>query len=297
MVRRLVSLSLYANKFCSKQVIKLESQVEILKELQKEQACVVVTMRIYVHSRCPPWPRVMMMNLNNDITVSNHHPDLGDHLKMQNRDMALQSVFPRAFDKSIKDIPMDPSGYPSIRFWTQSQWTSLGQPPNGEITARLRFLEDEGGVMITKVRLDEMRTFVSSAFSELQELADNSIFPKIWAKAKGTSARAVVAACHSELRRRFEEFTLCSGEWKARSFMVEWYPGWARNHLNSDLDDDDIEIIDAVPAKRPADSQQDAINVSYSLSLSYFYKLKMCYSAGGSNELVMRRGEGRGAAE
>ena len=32
--------------------------------------------------------------------------------------------------------------------------------------------------------------------------------------------------------------------------MVEWYPSWARNHL-----EDDIEITETVPAKRPAASE------------------------------------------
>ena len=77
---------------------------------------------------------------------------------------------------------------------------------------------------------------------------------------EGDLNSAVVTACHSELRRRFKEFTFCSGEWKARSFMVEWYPGWARNHLNSDSDDNAMEITGSVPAKRLAGSSSKRSN-------------------------------------
>lgn len=196
---------------------------------------------------------------SNAAVASSHHPDQGGQSKILNRDMALRSAFPKAFDPLIKDIPLDPNDYPSVRFWSPSQWTSLSQPPKGGIAARLRFLEDEDGEMITEERVDEMRACVHAAFSELHELApDKNFLPKTWAK--GSSGRAVVTACHSELRRRFEEFTFCSGEWKARSFMVEWYPGWVRNHLNSDSDDNAIEITGSVPAKRPAGSSSKRSN-------------------------------------
>ena len=42
--------------------------------------------------------------------------------------------------------------------------------------------------------------------------------------------------------------------------MVEWYPGWVRNHLNSDSDDNAIKITGSVPAKRPAGSSSKRSN-------------------------------------
>lgn len=77
------------------------------------------------------------------------------------------------------------------------------------------------------MRLNETRAFLG-AFNELKELlSDNKALPQTWANA--TKGRAVINAGHSELRRRFD---LCSGDWKACSFMIQWYPNWARDHCD-----------------------------------------------------------------
>lgn len=121
----------------------------------------------------------MMKMGSHAATVSSHHPDLGGQSKIQTRDVALRSVFPRAFDPLIKDTSMDPNDYPSVKFWNPSQWTSLSQLLKGEIAACLHFLEDEDGEMITEEQVDEMCAFVYAAFSELHELApDKNFLPK-----------------------------------------------------------------------------------------------------------------------
>lgn len=83
---------------------------------------------------------------------------------------------------------------------------------------------------------------------ELREL-DPTILPKSWANC---AHHDLTAACHVELGRRFQELSLCSGDWKARTLMVEWYPCWKRNHLDAGAGDSDVEITDTVPAKRAA---------------------------------------------
>lgn len=93
-----------------------------------------------------------------------------------------------------------------------------------------------------------IHSFLRDALNELQELADRNTLPKSWANA--TKGHAVVA-CQSELRWRFWEFALCSVDWKARTFMIEWYPSWAWNHLV----DNNIKVVDTVPAKCTAASQ------------------------------------------
>lgn len=185
----------------------------------------------------------------NNTAVTNRAPVPESQARLQNRDVALRAAFPQAFDTSIKDELYERDDYPAVKFWYAKDWTECKKVPEGKIASRLRFLQDEDGEEMTEVRLNEIRSFLLSAFSELQDVGNKDILPKTWAN--GTKGRAVVAACHTELRRRFNEFTLCNGDWKARSLMIEWYPSWARNHLEDDI----IEITHTVPAKRPVASE------------------------------------------
>ncbi|KAM6490980.1 hypothetical protein JOM56_013600 [Amanita muscaria] len=219
-----------------KQVLKLETQVDVLKALQKDQA-------------------IMMMNMNmnnNTAAAANPLPVLETQVKLQNREVALRAAFPMAFNQAITVTLKQHNEYPEVTFWLHDEWSTYKKKRN--TGSRYRFLQDKDGEEITEARLNEIRAFLLGAFNELQELlGDNKALPQTWANA--TKGRAVINACHSELRRQFEEFTLCNGDWKARSFMIEWYPNWARNHLDSDAEDD-IEITDStVPAKRAVPSE------------------------------------------
>ncbi|KAM6490232.1 hypothetical protein JOM56_014209 [Amanita muscaria] len=214
-----------------KQVIKLETHVEVLQALhEKDQAA--------------------MMNMRNVSTI-NPAPVPKSQMKLQNREVALRAAFPMAFDTSIQDPPKQRDAYGNVKFWFHKDYTKCKKQPAGNIAARLRFLEDDDGDTMEEKRLEEIRIFLQGAFMELREL-DPTILPKSWANC---AHRDLTAACHAELSRWFQELSLCSGDWKARTLMVEWYPCWKRNHLDSgagDSNNTDVEIMDTVPAKRAA---------------------------------------------
>ncbi|KAF8625283.1 hypothetical protein AX15_005466 [Amanita polypyramis BW_CC] len=210
-----------------KKVIKLETHVEVLQALHEKDQAAMMTMR--------------------NVSTINSAPVPKSQMKLQNREVALWAAFPMAFDTSIQDTPKQRDAYGDIKFWYHKDYTKCKKLPTGNIGARLRFLEDNDGDTIEERRLEEIRTFLHGAFMELREL-DPKILPKSWVNC---AHRDLTAACHTELRRRFEEFSFCSGDWKARTLMVEWYPNWKRNHVaGPDSDDMDVEVTDTVPAKR-----------------------------------------------
>jgi len=190
------------------------------------------------------------MNMRNMSTAA-PAPVPESQVKLKNREVALRAAFPMAFDTSIQDVPKQQDAYENVKFWSQRDYTKCKKPTAGKIGVRYRFLEDNDGNTMQESRLGEISTFLRGAFMELREL-DPKILPESWANG---AHRDLTAACHTELRRRFEEISFCNGDWKARTLMVEWYPSWKRNHLDSgagDSDNTDVEITSTVPAKRAA---------------------------------------------
>ncbi|KIL54550.1 hypothetical protein M378DRAFT_201167 [Amanita muscaria Koide BX008] len=163
-----------------KQVIKLETQVDVLKALQKDQA-------------------IMMMNMNmnnNTAAAANPLPVLETQVKLQNREVALRAAFPMAFNQAITVTSKQHDEYPEVTFWLHDEWSTYKKKRN--TGSRYRFLQDKDGEEITEARLNEIRAFLLGAFNELQELlGDNKALPQTWANA--TKGRAVINACHSEL--------------------------------------------------------------------------------------------------
>jgi hypothetical protein len=156
-----------------------------------------------------------------------------------------------AFNPTITNPSKEHNEYPEVTFWLHDEYKKRKRIGG----SRYRFLQDADGEEITEGWLNKIRAFLLGALNELQELlADNNALPQTWANA--TKGHAMINACHTKLHRRFDEFTLCNGDWKAHSFMIEWYPNWARNHLDPQADmEDDIEITSTVPAKRAAASE------------------------------------------
>ncbi|KAK2462165.1 hypothetical protein APHAL10511_005797 [Amanita phalloides] len=131
-----------------------------------------------------------------------------------------------AFDLAITVPLKQEEKYPLVMFWLHNKYKKQKRS-TGPCYC---FLQNSDSEEITEAWLNKIHAFLLGMFNELKELlTDNSALPQTW-------------------------FTLCSGDWKARSFMIEWYPNWARNHLDSD-GEDDIEITSTIPVKRAMTSE------------------------------------------
>ncbi|KAM6496517.1 hypothetical protein JOM56_006990 [Amanita muscaria] len=180
------------------------------------------------------------------------------------RDEALRTAFPLAYksEDELSDIVDHIQNHPGLNFWATGSFKQSHEY-SGTVAKRLRFLEDENGVPMTKKRLDVIRKFLSGAFRELKELMYDLLPKKGWATG---ADRELMARCHLELARRFRELSYCQDGWKPRALMVEWFPSFQRIHMpDAEIHNSTVKLEDSeeeedggtratsVPAKRVAE--------------------------------------------
>jgi hypothetical protein len=147
--------------------------------------------------------------------------------KVQQRQETIEIAFPKGIGLFRESAEQERPRPPGVKFWNRSDFneTDIGNE-NTRIPQRLRFLEQEDGLLIPPSRLDNMRAYLLAAFSEIKTLMPE-LLGNGWLKCDTELHRA----CYAEMRHVYPELTLCANNWKVRSLLIEWYGNWHRPRL------------------------------------------------------------------
>lgn len=117
-------------------------------------------------------------------------------------------------------------------------------------------MEDENGEPISADEGTQIRSLARAIFNQIA-LKNPKCLPKSWGYAGLELEREAI----SELTRKFPKFRLCSGDWKAKHFLSEFYSDWYKSHRKiihgikeEDIEDSESETAN-VPRKRKPDTQ------------------------------------------
>jgi hypothetical protein len=143
---------------------------------------------------------------------------------------------PMASETSARDGPVDTlfipdapavleeDNYPDVPYWHDSVWAQHidRQKDRGKTVSKLGFLTDQDGCPVSESRI---KGFMSHAKQTWNELYRHRLDPSSWTKKTPTAA----AFYAHEMRKKYEEFTYCDGNWKAERFAIIKYPDWCRD--------------------------------------------------------------------
>lgn len=89
----------------------------------------------------------------------------------------------------------------------------------------LRPMEDEKGGAISPDECTRIRSLARALFNQIA-IKNPRCLPKSWSYAGLELEREAI----SELSRQFPKFQLCSGDWKTKHFLSEFYSDWSKSH-------------------------------------------------------------------
>jgi hypothetical protein len=148
-------------------------------------------------------------------------PDTGSHTApgQENSDSLIVPDQPR---------PLDEEDYLDVLYWREDSWVkhTEEQRERGRVPPRLGFLTDDDGNPVTESRI---KTFMSTAKQAWNELYRLRLDPSSWTKK--TPKAASYLACI--LKKNFDEFRYCDGDWKVERFAIVKYPDWCRDARDS----------------------------------------------------------------
>jgi hypothetical protein len=118
--------------------------------------------------------------------------------------------------------------YPDIPYWREQSWVKYfeEQRERGNTPSRLGFLTDDDGDPVTESRIKTFMTTAKQAWNELYRLR---LDPKSWTK-KTPKAASYLAYI---MKKNYDEFRYCDGDWKIERFAIVKYPDWCRDARDS----------------------------------------------------------------
>jgi hypothetical protein len=179
---------------------------------------------------------------------------------------ALLHAFPLAYDDDMIDEIKQQGDYPRIAYWHKNSFNINLIPTDGDAFAKkFRFMEDKDGNHIPQHRLDTILSHLANRFKIVK-----SDMPSLIVEGWCNVTKELANACYAELRRTFDEFTLCDNDWKANMFLTAWYPNVTRlrpkkGRRGKDVDmgdQDDVEFVEGTSApgtKRTAISNAEIV--------------------------------------
>ena len=169
--------------------------------------------------------------------------------KVQQRQATIEIAFPKGIGLFRESAEQERPRPPGVRFWNRNDFNEADVGNDStRIPLRLRFLEQEDGLLIPHSRLDSIRAHLLTAFTEIKNLMPE-LLGNGWLKCDTELQRA----CYAEMRHLYPEVTLCSNNWKLRSLLIEWYGNWHRPRLPAVKEeelDDGVDTASTIPAKR-----------------------------------------------
>jgi hypothetical protein len=120
--------------------------------------------------------------------------------------------------------PLDEEDYPEVLYWQEELWAkhTEEQKERGQNPPRLGFLTDDDGNPVPESRIKFFMATAKQAWNELYRLR---LDPVSWTKK--TPKAASYLAYH--LKKNFDEFRYCHGDWKVERFAIVKYPDWCRD--------------------------------------------------------------------
>lgn len=141
--------------------------------------------------------------------------------------------------------------YPRVKYWFRATWRdrkkvtqidrAQSPPPNGAIKG-LRYVEDENGEPIDRLRANAMRKHARGLWALM---ARKGCAPPTW----GAIDAATHSHYHHDMAIAYPELAYCHDNWKSDQIAIETYPNWQSGKksktikqepgINNDDDDDD----------------------------------------------------------
>ena len=168
----------------------------------------------------------------------------------------------------MEDTILDREDYPLTRFWLLENFKKYLSTNPG--TSRVGFLEGEDGNLIPEAMAGEIRLALRNKFKDMYKCMPE-LFPAGWDK--NATTEAFENTLYKFLRIKFPVFRLCSNNWKARQFMIEWYPNWHRR-ITTKKGGRCEEAEDEVDASKPTASKKRSNDSVHSVNLKSTKKAK-----------------------
>jgi len=159
--------------------------------------------------------------------------------------------FAAAFGETaqMEDTTLDQKNYPLTRFWTPENFKKYVSTNPG--ASRISFLEGEDGNLIPEAMAADIRSVLRTKFKDMYRHMPE-LFPAGWDKNAATEA--FETSLYKFLRIKFPVFRLCSNNWKARQFLIEWYPNWHRRITkkggSSEEAEEDVDTLKPMATKK-----------------------------------------------
>jgi hypothetical protein len=124
--------------------------------------------------------------------------------------------------------PLNEEDYPDILHWHEESWVKHTEEQRecGKTPARLRFLTNDSGNPVTE---SWIKMFVLTAKQAWNELYRLRLDPSSWTKKTPKAASYLVYI----LKKNYNEFCYCDGDWKVERFAIVKYPDWCRDARDS----------------------------------------------------------------
>lgn len=124
--------------------------------------------------------------------------------------------------------PLDEEDYPEVLYWCEESWVKHTEEERerGRNPPRLGFLTDDDGNPVTEARIKMFMSTAKQAWNELYRLR---LDPSSWTKKTPKAASYLTYI----LKRNFDEFRYCDGDWKVERFAIVKYPDWCRDGRES----------------------------------------------------------------
>jgi hypothetical protein len=143
-------------------------------------------------------------------------------------------------------VPLLPTDYPKVKFWTRYSWTTASKKSNDSTTVdqkaaerggtrmandenvTMRFVEDAEGLVIGGRRAQDIRRRMCRVF---WHLADQPGGPApTWTGYAGIKQQYY----YREMANMFPELRLCQLDWKADKLAIDAYPSWYQTYMKKD---------------------------------------------------------------
>ncbi|KAM6499665.1 hypothetical protein JOM56_005173 [Amanita muscaria] len=145
---------------------------------------------------------------------------------IQTRNELLQALFDKAFISHENHIEKERYDYIYVQFWTFKEYDDSAKDAMEDtaLSDKIAYLEDVKGKSVDIRRVKAIRSELRGIFKQISNNLARAIEPT-WTRYDTFFQDAV----YKHLRVKYPEFMLCEDNWKARSFMSNWYSNWTKN--------------------------------------------------------------------
>ncbi|KAM6497829.1 hypothetical protein JOM56_005777 [Amanita muscaria] len=166
----------------------------------------------------------------------------------QARHDILQVLFAPAFTPHENHEERVAEDYPDVSYWHPSNYHSNGID-SSHLSDKIAYLEDENGHIMDKKRVAQICADLRSNFNQIMNNLPRTLQSK-WTQYDIDFQQIVFRY----LRTKYEEFTLCDDNWKARSFVSNWYLNWIKNWKKKEHQPvTSKDVMKSIPSKRRTD--------------------------------------------